>query len=93
VSTIVQASTLLGASPPARYAKGRVCAHDGCGTILDPYNETVHCSIHQPEPDYVYCGYTVLICAHCGETVALSHPKAARSRMCGKCRKPREEKT
>ena len=60
----------MNATPPQTYALGRTCLT--CGVPLSRYNETDHCSIHQPEPDMVYCGYLVLICENCGESVAVT---------------------
>jgi len=33
--------------PSRRFAKGRVCVYDGCGTVLSVYNPTRFCSQHE----------------------------------------------
>lgn len=33
--------------PSRRYAKGRVCLHDGCRTLLSIYNSSRFCSQHE----------------------------------------------
>lgn len=32
---------------PARSRPGRVCTHDGCGTLLSVYNKRSKCSVHE----------------------------------------------
>ena len=70
---------------PETYPAGRVCEHPDCGTILSVYNESEHCGAHQPEPDNRYCGYLVLICRKCGETVAVTDRGKKPRRRCGAC--------
>ena len=67
-----------------RYGEGRVCSLEGCGTILNPYNESDHCGAHQVEPDNRYCGYPVIVCAHCGEAAITTKTYHA-SYRCGIC--------
>ena len=69
---------------PKRHEAGRVCAHEGCATVLSVYNATAHCGAHQPEPDWHYCGMDVAVCASCGEAVVLRGGGKA-SRTCGAC--------
>lgn len=34
--------------PPRTFARGRVCAERGCGTVLSIYNPGSRCAIHAP---------------------------------------------
>lgn len=34
------------AHPHKRYPDGRVCATEGCGTVLSMYNPRAHCWVH-----------------------------------------------
>lgn len=38
---------LLFAAYIQDYGRGRVCGHDGCGTILSRYNPTLYCVTHE----------------------------------------------
>ena len=71
----------MNATPPPTYALGRTC--QTCGVPLSRYNESDHCSIHQPAPDWRYNGYLVLTCQHCGETGCVSGDRPRR--RCGNC--------
>jgi hypothetical protein len=73
-----------------KHPAGRVCAEPGCGTVLSVYNETDRCGLHQPEPDDIWCGYRVVICAACGHAVAIGR-SVRPSRKCGRCGAAREE--
>ncbi|HAM03524.1 MAG TPA: hypothetical protein DCQ30_15065 [Acidimicrobiaceae bacterium] len=43
-------SAFTGTGRPSRtFARGRVCAEDGCGTRLSIYNEGHYCSQHEPQ--------------------------------------------
>jgi hypothetical protein len=43
-------SGFAGSGRPSRtFPRGRVCAHDGCGTRLSIYNEGRYCSRHEPQ--------------------------------------------
>jgi hypothetical protein len=81
----------LAPDRPQTYGSGRICEHEGCGTILSAYNPTGCCGLHQPEPDYVYCGYLVVTCEHCGAMVTLSRGHQQPSERCGYCRQPRQK--
>ncbi len=35
--------------PVATSPRGRVCAHEGCATILSVYNHSAFCGLHEPE--------------------------------------------
>jgi hypothetical protein len=73
-----------------RYGEGRVCAHEGCTTILNPYNPLEVCGLHEPEPDNCYNGKPVIVCAYCGEA-SIGSKKHPVSRTCGHCGRVREE--
>ncbi len=65
------------------YPAGRVCAYDGCATILSVYNEEHYCGAHRPEPPLHYCGMDFQVCHECG---ALSQVRAGQHpRRCGRC--------
>lgn len=37
--------------PPKQAAKGRVCSHPGCTTVLSVYNLGKYCSVHEHSPN------------------------------------------
>jgi hypothetical protein len=49
MSEIMRASRPQGRSRrPKTYAAGRVCAAEGCDTILSRYNRAEYCNTHKP---------------------------------------------
>jgi hypothetical protein len=34
--------------PNRTYARGRVCAEEGCGTVISIYNRSRYCWLHEP---------------------------------------------
>ena len=38
-----------GKETAARPARGRICAHEGCATVLSTYNATDICWLHTPK--------------------------------------------
>jgi len=61
------------------YPAGRVCAHDGCATILSRFNKDATCDLHKPEPDFLcYHGKQFRQCA-CGAVIG------RKSEVCREC--------
>lgn len=68
-----------------RYGEGRVCAHEGCDTILNPYNAGEVCEVHRPEPDwYIWDGECFAECPDCGRFRKVTKPKRGVS-VCRRC--------
>ena len=42
-------ASLLIPYPTRTYDGGRVCAHEGCGTVLSRYNPDAYCDVHEDE--------------------------------------------
>jgi len=47
---------IRGKEASSRAARGRVCAHEGCATILSTYNSATECSVHT-QPLYRHALY------------------------------------
>jgi len=47
MTTATCGSTILYGRPLRTYGKGRVCAHNGCDTIVSLYNPLKYCSLHE----------------------------------------------
>lgn len=61
---------LLGTAQHTKtYPRGRVCAHEGCTTVLSVYNPEGHCATHRPDTGLTYHGYSFAICTQCEEVV------------------------
>ena len=68
-----------------RYGEGRVCAHEGCDTILNPYNPLEVCGLHEPEPDWhIRDGECFAECPDCGSFRKVTKPERGLS-LCPTC--------
>jgi len=74
---------MLSYQRPPTYPAGRVCAHEGCDTILNVYNDLDVCGLHEPEPDwYIRDGECFAECPVCGSFRKVTKP----NRGVSKCR-------
>ncbi len=68
-----------------RPPKRRVCAHDGCDTILSRYNPSTYCAAHEPEPEvFRHEGYSFRVC-RCGDVFQVHD--GGGSRLCPACKR------
>jgi hypothetical protein len=70
------------------HQRGRICAHDGCATILSIYNPAKYCSAHLEQAQRGRRGVThpvlAIACENCGAAVRTRNP---RRRYCSdRCR-------
>ncbi len=58
--------------PPRRHPAGRVCAHDGCRTVLSVYNDRPMCARHDFWPDESRVHELIAPSGHASSTVVRS---------------------
>lgn len=62
------------------YARGRVCAEDGCATVLSAYNAADRCAVHDgatPPGSHHHHARPLFerACAECGHSFASANPQ------------------
>jgi len=69
------------------HQKGRICAHEGCATVLSIYNPTTHCAAHageQPGRRGALAPLREVACENCGGAFQTRNPRRS---YCGdRCR-------
>lgn len=85
-------------TPIAQSAPGRVCAQDGCTTVLSVYNHSAFCFAHQPDPDghlIADCPPGHMVCLICGEakpaTIEFFYHESRRGGLRAWCRECAKE--
>jgi hypothetical protein len=79
----------LGSQVP-HWAKGRVCAEEGCDTVLSVYNRSIYCAVHARVPDESLLARTPVrplrraACEQCGAEFETANP--ARRFCSARCR-------
>lgn len=74
-SILANPEPIMEYTPIAMSAPGRVCAADGCDTILSVYNHSPFCCLHQPEEDDSDVPDGCQRCTQCGMVLPLSQFK------------------
>lgn len=70
-SILLSPEPIMEYTPIAQSAPGRVCAQDGCTTVLSVYNHSTFCFAHEPEEtDEPADGYRA--CSRCRTVLPLS---------------------
>lgn len=77
---------LIGAAQHVQtHPRGRVCAVEGCRTVLSMYNPADRCELHaerESDHDITRCGHRFRICLKCG---VMSEVRGRPSKRCGRC--------